>query len=117
AALSPYGVHHCGKNLHLFVKDYVKAGVVFFDVGWGSDIAKVRAAAPDAFLNLRLSPIGMLRESSGQIREDVERMIREAGGPDNAGICCINMDEATPDANVIVAIETARAFGLTARPH
>ena len=108
AALPPYGVHHCGNNLHLFIEDYVKAGVTFFDVGWGSDIARVRAAAPDAFLNLRLSPIRMLSESSGQIHEDVERMIREAGGPGKAGICCINMDEMTPDANVIVAIEAVR---------
>jgi uroporphyrinogen decarboxylase-like protein len=117
AALPPYGVHHCGKNLHLFVKDYLKAGAVFFDVGWGSDIAKVRAAAPNAFLNLRLSPIRMRSESSRQIREDVERMIRASGGPANAGICCMNMDEATPDANVIAAIESARACEFAAQPH
>jgi hypothetical protein len=115
AALPPYGVHHCGNNLHLFIKDYVRAGAVFFDVGWGSDIARVRAAAPGAFLNLRLSPIRMLTESSAQIREDVERMVREAGGPGDAGICCINMDEATPDANVIAVIETARESALAAK--
>jgi Uroporphyrinogen decarboxylase (URO-D) len=109
-ALPPYGVHHCGKNLHLFIDDYVDTGAVFFDVGWGSNVARVRAAAPGAFLNLRLSPVRMMNQSSGQIREDVERLILAAGGLANAGVCCINMDEATPDANVIAAMEAVRRF-------
>jgi hypothetical protein len=107
-ALAPYGVHHCGKNLHLFIEDYVRTGAVFFDVGWGSDVARVRAAAPAAFLNLRLSPVRMLCQTSAEVRQDVERLIVAAGGLGHAGVCCINMDEATPDANVIAAMETVR---------
>jgi hypothetical protein len=109
-ALPPYGVHHCGKNLHLFIHDYIGTGAVFFDVGWGSDVAKVRAAVPGAFLNLRLSPVRMLYQTSAEVQDDVERLIVAAGGLGRAGVCCINMDDSTPDANVIAAMETVRRF-------
>jgi uroporphyrinogen-III decarboxylase len=97
-ALAPYGIHHCGANLHLFAGSYGTLPVRFVDVGWGSDVARCRAALPDAFLNLRLSPMRMLRVSSEEIRRDVERLLRGAG--ENAGVCCINMDHGTPDENV-----------------
>ncbi len=60
AGLRPYGVHHCGDNCHLFADYYSQLGVVFVDVGAGSDIKAVRTALPDAFLNLRLKPTEML---------------------------------------------------------
>lgn len=107
--LRPYGVHHCGGNLHLFAADYRRTGAVFYDVGWGSDVAKVRAELPDAHLNLRLSPVRMLQQSADEIRADVERLLR-AAGPGRVGVCCINMDHGTPDANVRAMLDTVHDF-------
>ena len=55
------------------------SGRCFYDVGWGSDVAACRAALPDAFLNLRLSPIRMLRATPAEIAEDTERLLQAAG--------------------------------------
>ncbi|RPI20933.1 MAG: hypothetical protein EHM61_25960 [Acidobacteria bacterium] len=106
--LTPYGVHHCGSNFEAFADYYRQLNGVFFDVGWGSDIAAARAALPDAFLNLRLSPMRMLSEKPDAIREDVRRMIKASGAPDRTGVCCINMDYGTPDGNVRAVVEELR---------
>jgi hypothetical protein len=105
----PYGVHHCGNNLHLFATRYARTGAVFYDVGWGSDIARCSRLLPDAFLNLRLSPVRMLQESAGAIREDASRALEAAGRTGKVGLCCINMDYGTPDANVMALLEVCAA--------
>jgi len=102
--LGPYGVHHCGSNFHRLAKAYALTGAVFYDVGWGSDVAQASRALPDAFLNLRLSPMRMLQCSTGEIRADVERLLAEAGRTEKVGLCAINMDYGTPDANVLALL-------------
>ncbi len=98
--LAPYGIHHCGNNLHLFAEAYAETSCSFVDVGWGSDVARCRKAFPKAFLNLRLSPVRMLRESADQIRRDAEELLESAGSNAGVGLCCINMDYGTPDENI-----------------
>ena len=105
--LSPYGIHHCGNNLHLFANIYGRLPVVFYDVGWGSDVAKCRELLPDPFLNLRLSPVRMMQQCPEEIRRDALELIGQTG-PDNVGLCCINMDALTPDENVLTLLETGR---------
>jgi len=105
--LRPYGVHHCGDNCHVFAGYYSDLGVVFVDVGAGSDIRAVRSALPDVFLNLRLQPTDMLTESPEHMRGEVCRMIHESGRTDKTGVCCINMDHGTPDRNVLAVMEAA----------
>ncbi len=111
AGLRPYGVHHCGDNCHRFARYYAQLGVVFVDVGAGSDIRAVRTALPDAFLNLRLKPTDLLTETPEYLRAEVGRMIRESEATDKTGVCCINMDHGTPDSNVIAVIDAVREFG------
>ena len=105
--LRPYGIHHCGNNAHLFAHLYAQTDLRFLDVGWGSDVSRVRAALPRTFLNLRLSPMRMLNEPVSVIRQDVARLLAAAGHPANVGICCINMDYGTPDENVRAVVEAA----------
>jgi hypothetical protein len=85
-------------------------GAVFYDVGWGSDAAKCSDMLPDAFLNLRLSPMRMLSESAETIRTDTLRLLSSAGRASNIGVCCINMDDGTPDENIIAMLLAARDF-------
>ncbi len=110
--LRPYGVHHCGNNTHLFAHLYAQTGARFLDVGWGSDVSRVRATLPQTFLNLRLSPMRMLNEPASTIREDVARLLAAAGDKQNVGVCCINMDYGTPDGNVRAVLEVASAERL-----
>jgi hypothetical protein len=104
--LSPYGVHHCGNNLHRFARSYSQLPLRFVDVGWGSDAGICRREMPDAFLNLRLSPVRMLQETAAEIREDAQRLLSAA--PENSGLCCINMDYGTPDDNVRAMLDVVR---------
>jgi uroporphyrinogen-III decarboxylase len=106
--LRPYGIHHCGNNLHRFAPLYAETGAVFYDVGWGSDVAAVGRALPDAFLNLRLSPVRMLQESAEAIRADAMALLEAAGRRRNVGLCCINMDYGTPEENVEALLKVAR---------
>lgn len=108
--LQPYGIHHCGDNLHRFAQVYVQVPAVFFDVGWGSDVARCREAFPKAFLNLRLSPVRMLQQTPDEIRRDTERLLSAVGSLDKVGVCCINMDAGTPDENVRAMLESIPPF-------
>ena len=98
--IRPYGIHHCGDNLHKIAPVYAELPLSMVDVGWGSDVAAVRAALPEAFLNLRLNPVRMLTASAQEITADTERLLRAAGPLQNVGVCCINMDYGTPDENI-----------------
>jgi hypothetical protein len=108
--LRPYGIHHCGDNLHRFAAFYARTGAVFYDVGWGSDVAAVSRALPDAFLNLRLSPVRMLQGSAEAIRADALRLLEAAARTRNVGLCAINMDYGTPDENVRAMFRAAEEW-------
>ena len=110
ARLRPFGIHHCGNNLQLFAEGYARTGAVFYDVGWGSNVARCSQALPDAFLNLRLSPVRMLTQTVEEARRDVEQLLAAANRPERVGVCCINMDAGTPDANVMAMLDVARGY-------
>jgi hypothetical protein len=99
----PYGIHHCGSNLQAYAAAYAHSEALFYDVGWGSDVARCREVLPDAFFNLRLSPLRMLRCTPAEIAADTDWLLRSAGPLDKAGLCCINMDFGTPDDNIFAA--------------
>lgn len=111
AEMPPYGIHHCGDNLELFASLYSQSRAVFYDVGWGSDVARVSRELPEAFLNLRLSPVRMLQEKAETIRADALRVLEAAGRTANVGLCCINMDHGTPEENVLAMFRAAEEFG------
>ena len=101
ARLQPFGIHHCGDNLQRYAAAYAELPLHFVDVGWGSDVAAVRRALPEAYLNLRLSPVRMLTCTPDEIAADTEALLRAAGALERVGICCINMDYGTPDDNLL----------------
>jgi len=98
--MQPFGVHHCGNNLQKYANLYAKEGVIFCDVGWGSDVAKCSELLPDVFLNLRLNPVRMLQENREAIYDDTLKLLGASGRTSKVGVCCINMDYGTPDENV-----------------
>jgi hypothetical protein len=110
--LAPFGIHHCGDNLHFFATAYAETNAVFYDVGWGSDVARCNAALPDAFLNLRLNPVRLLSGTAEEVRQDALGLLRAAGRTSQVGLCCINMDYGTPDENIRAIFAAAREFQL-----
>jgi uroporphyrinogen-III decarboxylase len=114
ARLQPFGIHHCGDNLHKVVSSYAELPLDFVDVGWGSDVAQTRQALPNTFLNLRLSPVRMLTCTPTEIIDDTEQLLKAAAPLENVGVCCINMDFGTPDENIFAVaqvVEQYRHFG------
>jgi len=105
--LRPFGVHHCGNNLQKFAEHYAKCGIVFCDVGWGSDVAQCSEKLPDTFLNLRLNPVRMLQENAEAIYRDTRNLLLAAGRTSKVGVCCINMDYGTPDENILAMFKAA----------
>lgn len=106
----PYGIHHCGDNLHKIASVYAELPLTMVDVGWGSDVAAVREALPDAFLNLRLNPVRMLQATPQEIAADTESLLKAAGPLENAGVCCINMDYGTPDDNIFAMYQVVERY-------
>lgn len=104
----PYGIHYCGSDLHRFVKAYRRIeGLAFLDVGWGSDVSQIRRMFPEVFLNLRLSPVELVRSSPEQIRETIIRLVSESGNLWRTGVCCINVDDTAREDQVTAILETA----------
>jgi uroporphyrinogen-III decarboxylase len=108
--IRPYGIHHCGDNLHKIAPVYAELPLTMVDVGWGSDVAAVREALPDAFLNLRLNPVRMLQATPQEIAADTESLLKAAGPLESAGVCCINMDYGTPDDNIFAMYQVVERY-------
>lgn len=109
--LQPYGVHHCGNNMHTVAEGYSKiSDCCFFDVGWGADVAYCRKLLPDAFFNIRLSPVKIKECTPQQVKNDIEKLFKDVGDLSKVGLCCINMDYGTPDENVASVFETVEKY-------
>jgi hypothetical protein len=109
--LRPYGIHHCGADMHKVRNEYAQVeGAEFFDVGWGSDVAACRAALPEAIFSLRLSPVRVSTLSPAEVAADVESLLRAAGPLERAALCCINLDDQTPDENVRAIFQVAERY-------
>ena len=109
--LQPYGIHHCGDNMHQVAPGYSKVKeACFFDVGWGADIAYCRRLIPDAFFNIRLSPVKIQTCKPDEVEADMVRLLENAGDLSKVGVCCINMDYGTPDENVSRIFEVAERY-------
>jgi uroporphyrinogen-III decarboxylase len=108
--IQPFGIHHCGDNTHKIAPIYAELAVCYVEVGWGSDVARCREALPDAFFNLRLSPVRMLQSTPQEIAEDTEKLLSGAGPLEQVGVCCINMDYGTPDDNIFAMFEVVQRY-------
>lgn len=108
--IQPFGIHHCGDNLHKVAAIYAELSPAYVEVGWGSNVALCRQALPETFLNLRLNPVRMLNCHPDEIATDTEELIKAAAPLDRAGVCCINMDFGTPDDNIFAMAEVVERY-------
>jgi hypothetical protein len=97
----PFGIHYCGADPHRFADAF--AGLPrldFLDVGWGGDVGALRKKLPETFLNIRLSPVEIVRWSAEEVRRTVTERVEASANPRLTGVCCINMDDRVGDAQV-----------------
>ncbi|MHC4153796.1 MAG: hypothetical protein ACYST6_02555 [Planctomycetota bacterium] len=107
----PFGIHFCGKDPDRYGEVFAGLGRVdFLDVGWGGDVAKLRKHLPDTFLNIRLSPVEIIEQSTCEIEATIRRLVAEAGNPQLTGVCCINIDEKVTDDRITCIFETVAAL-------
>ena len=105
--MRPYGIHHCGPDAHRFAACYREIPHLdFLDVGWGSDVKRLRSCLPNTFLNIRLSPVEILRQTEKEIHDTIDRLVLESSNPELTGVCCINMDEDVEDSKISTIFAT-----------
>ncbi len=97
----PYGIHYCGRDPHRHAAQFAAIpNLSFLDLGWGGDVAALRAALPDTFFSLRLNPVEIEGYASDELREIIASRVAASGDLYNTGICCVNMDAAVSDERV-----------------
>ncbi|MEW6741202.1 MAG: hypothetical protein AB1486_00460 [Planctomycetota bacterium] len=104
----PFGIHYCGPDPHRYAPSFAKLPHLdFLDVGWGGDVKRLREALPATFLNLRLDPVSLVRDSVETIRENVLRLVTASGDPYLTGLCSINIDHQVGDEKIAAIFEAA----------
>ena len=103
----PFGVHYCGTDPHRMAASFAKIpSLDFLDVGWGGDLSILRKHLPDTFMNIRLSPVEIIDQSTEEIRDTVTRLVNDSANPYLTGVCCINMDDKVTDEKVLEIFKT-----------
>jgi hypothetical protein len=103
----PFGIHYCGVDPHRYAEDFGRIPHLdFLDVGWGGDLKKLREHLPQTFLNIRLSPVDIVKQTPDEVASDIRRLVKDSNNPWLTGVCCINMDQNVPDANVAAIFDT-----------
>ena len=104
----PYGIHYCGKDPDRFAESWSDLNWLdFLDVGAGGDPSILRKHLPDTFLNLRLDPVALVKQTPGQIEEDMRTLARKSGNPLLTGFCCVNLDDTVSEEQVDAIFKTA----------
>ena len=102
----PFGIHYCGEDPHRYAESFARLPHLdFLDVGWPGDVAKLREHLPDTFLNLRYSPVEIVKQTPGEIRRTVRRLVHDSDNPWLTGVCCINMDQHVTDQQITAIFE------------
>jgi hypothetical protein len=103
----PFGIHYCGADPHRYAEAFATLPHLdFLDVGWGGDISLLRKHLPQTFLNIRLSPVELIQQSEGEIRDTIIKLVNESANPWLTGVCCINMDHQVSDEKISAIFET-----------
>ena len=103
----PFGIHYCGTDPHRYAQVFAKLHHLdFLDVGWGGNVVEIRKFLPYTFLNIRLSPVEIIRQSPDEIHSVITRLVSESDNPYLTGICCINMDDTVTDDKINAIFDT-----------
>ena len=110
--LRPYGIHHCGNDMHKVSASYAKTNAILYDVGWGSDIAFCRKNLPASVFSIRIDPVKMNSWTTIELEDEVHRCVKASGALDKTVLCCVNIDANVPDKNVRTLFTLAKELKL-----
>ena len=111
-----FGVHYCGADPDRYAPSFAKIPALsFVDVGAGGDVEVMRQHLPTSFLNLRLDPVALCRQTPDEIAETVTSLARASDCPTLTGVCCINMDDTVTDAQVDAIFAAVKELRQKAR--
>ncbi len=97
----PYGIHYCGRDPHRHAAQFARIPHLdFLDLGWGGDVAALRAALPETFFSLRLNPVEIEGYTSDELYRIIAERVAASGDLLRTGLCCINMDAGVSDGRV-----------------
>ncbi len=107
----PFGIHYCGSDPHRYAETFARLPHLdFLDVGWGGNVAELRRHLPNTFLNIRYSPVEIVRQSPEEIRATIRRLVADSANPWLTGVCCINMDQQVADEQVSAIFEEVESL-------
>ncbi len=102
----PFGIHYCGPDPHRYAESFAKLPHLdFLDVGWPGDVRTLRQHLPNTFLNIRYSPVEIIKHTPADIRATVRRLVEHSANPYLTGVCCINMDDQVSDDQISALFE------------
>ena len=105
----PFGIHYCGSDPHRFAKAFsLIPNLAFLDLGFGGDVSVLRSHLPNAFLNLRLSPVELAKNTIDEIKETIFRLVHSSGSLYLTGLCCINIDDTVDDEKINAIFEARK---------
>ncbi|MHC4122547.1 MAG: uroporphyrinogen decarboxylase/cobalamine-independent methonine synthase family protein [Planctomycetota bacterium] len=105
----PFGIHYCGKDPNRYAETFAELSHLdFLDVGWGGDVSLLRKYLPYTFLNVRLSPVEIIKQTTDQVETVIRKLVHDSNNPELTGICCINMDENVIDDKITAIFETVQ---------
>lgn len=113
-AFGNFGIHHCGGTMEHVADGYAKVnGLVFAEVGAGSDIRAVREKLPDIWLNARFSPVDLKEASVSKIEEKVNLLVREGKNPEGKiSVSCVGIDADVEIEQVCVFLKACQKVVL-----
>jgi len=102
----PFGIHYCGQDPQRYAEAFARLPHLdFLDVGWPGDVARLRRHLPETFLNIRYSPVEIVKQTPDEIRRTIRRLVRDSNNPWLTGVCCINMDQQVSDEQIAAIFE------------
>jgi len=102
----PFGIHYCGQDPERYAEAFARLPHLdFLDVGWPGDVARLRHHLPETFLNIRYSPVEIVKQTPDEIRQTVRRLVQDSANPWLTGVCCINMDQQVSDEQITAIFE------------
>lgn len=105
----PFGIHYCGSDPHRMAAQFAKIPHLdFLDVGWGGDLEVLRKHLPNTFLNIRLSPVEIIKQTNDEIRDTIIKLVGDSGNIELTGVCCINIDEKVSDDKIETIFKTMK---------
>jgi hypothetical protein len=111
-----FGLHHCGK-MDLYVGDYRELGPLdYIEVGWGSDLALVRRAFPDAVMDLMINICDLQTMSRATMREVITEMVLKAAPVSLIrDIWVADIGPDVPDETILNFVEAVNGAMFSAR--